>query len=132
MRAADALLVPLGDEPALAQFVPSKLFDCAAIGRPVIVAARGEAPRIAEDAGAALIVAPGDAGRLAGAVKRLRDEPDAARAARRTRESGSQSGICATIRSLSSSASSIEAAGASARHSTQSRIRTQLGLRSAD
>ncbi len=76
MRAADALLVPLADRPELAQFVPSKLFDCAAVGRPMIVAARGEAPRIAEDADAALVVAPGDAQALAAAVRRLRDEPD--------------------------------------------------------
>jgi glycosyltransferase involved in cell wall biosynthesis len=76
MRAADALLVPLADRPELAQFVPSKLFDCAAVGRPVIVAARGEAPRIAEEAGAALVVPPGDASALAAAVRRLRDEPE--------------------------------------------------------
>jgi colanic acid biosynthesis glycosyl transferase WcaI len=78
MRAADALLVPLADKPELAQFVPSKLFDCAAIGRPVIVAARGEAPRIASEADAALVVDPGDARGLAAAVRRLRDEPDLA------------------------------------------------------
>src|SRR5204862_4011710 len=42
MRAADALLVPLAAKPELAKFVPSKLFDCCAIGRPVIVAAAGE------------------------------------------------------------------------------------------
>jgi glycosyltransferase involved in cell wall biosynthesis len=76
MRAADALLVPLADRPELAQFVPSKLFDCAAVGRPLIVAARGEAARIAEDAGAGLVIAPGDASALAAAVRRLRDEPD--------------------------------------------------------
>jgi glycosyltransferase involved in cell wall biosynthesis len=75
MRAADALLVPLAAEPALEQFVPSKLFDCCAIGRPVILAARGEAPRLAEAAGAALIVAPGDPAALAAAVRRLRDDP---------------------------------------------------------
>lgn len=73
MRAADALLVPLADWPELGQFVPSKLFDSCAVGRPVIVAARGEAPRLAGDA--ALAVPPGDAEALAAAVRRLRDEP---------------------------------------------------------
>ena len=75
MRAADALLVSLDAQPALEKFVPSKLFDSCAIGRPVVLAAAGEAPRLAGDAEAALVVAPGDAVSLAAAVRRLRDEP---------------------------------------------------------
>jgi glycosyltransferase involved in cell wall biosynthesis len=75
MRAADALLVPLDARPELEQFVPSKLFDCCAVGRPVILAARGEAPRLAADADAALVVPPGDPVALADAVRRLLDEP---------------------------------------------------------
>lgn len=75
MRAADALLVSLGSEPELAKFVPSKLFDCCALGRPVILAASGEAPRLAGDAGAAFTVAPGSAGELAKAVRTMRDDP---------------------------------------------------------
>lgn len=71
MRAADALLVPLADQPALDQFVPSKLFDCCAIGRPTIVSAGGEASRLAGEAGAGIIVAPGDAPALAEAVRTL-------------------------------------------------------------
>ncbi len=75
MRAADALLVSLGAQPELAKFLPSKLFDCAALRRPIVVAARGEAPRIAEAAGAGLVVPPGDPQALAAAVRRLRDDP---------------------------------------------------------
>jgi glycosyltransferase involved in cell wall biosynthesis len=75
MRAADALLVSLDAQPELAKFVPSKLFDCCALGRPVILAASGEAPRLAAEADAALVVAPADPDALAGAVRRLRDEP---------------------------------------------------------
>ncbi len=78
LRASDALLVPLGSQPALAKFVPSKLFDYCAVGRPVIVAALGEAPRLAGEAGAALTVPPGDPQALADAVRRLRDEPQLA------------------------------------------------------
>jgi glycosyltransferase involved in cell wall biosynthesis len=76
LRASDALLVPLGNRPALAKFVPSKLFDCCAVGRPVIVSAQGEAPRLAREAGAALTVPPGDPEALAMAVRRLRDKPE--------------------------------------------------------
>lgn len=76
MRSADALLVSLDAQPALAKFVPSKLFDCCAVGRPVVLAARGEAPRLANATGAALAVAPGDAPALAAAIRRLHDEPE--------------------------------------------------------
>jgi glycosyltransferase involved in cell wall biosynthesis len=78
MRAADALLVSLGAEPELAKFVPSKLFDCCALGRPVIVAAVGEAPKIAAEAGAGLTIPPGDPEALAGAVRNLRNDPQLA------------------------------------------------------
>jgi colanic acid biosynthesis glycosyl transferase WcaI len=73
LRASDALLVPLDARPALRKFVPSKLFDYAALGRPVIVSAAGEASRIATEADAGLIVPPGDPAALADAVRRLRD-----------------------------------------------------------
>jgi glycosyltransferase involved in cell wall biosynthesis len=74
MRAADALLVSLGSAPELAKFVPSKLFDCAALRRPVILAAAGEAPRIAERSGSALVTSPGDPEAMAAAVRRLRGD----------------------------------------------------------
>jgi glycosyltransferase involved in cell wall biosynthesis len=74
LRASDALLVSLGGHPALASFVPSKLFDCCAVGRPVIVAAGAEPRRLTAAAGAAVGVAPGDTEALAAAVRRLRDD----------------------------------------------------------
>jgi glycosyltransferase involved in cell wall biosynthesis len=58
--------------------VPSKLFDSCAVGRPVVLAAAGEAPRLASAADAALVVAPGDSEKLAGAIRRLRREPELA------------------------------------------------------
>lgn len=87
LRASDASLVPLGAQPELAKFVPSKLFDCCALGRPVIVAAAGEAPRLVAESEAALTVPPEDAAALAAAVRRLRDEPElGARLGERGRE----------------------------------------------
>jgi colanic acid biosynthesis glycosyl transferase WcaI len=76
LRSSDALLVPLAADPALQSFVPSKLFDYAAVGRPMIVTARGEAQRIAAKADAALEVAPEDPAALARAVQRLAEEQD--------------------------------------------------------
>jgi glycosyltransferase involved in cell wall biosynthesis len=80
MRASDALLVPLDSMPELAKFVPSKLFDCCAVGRPTIVSAAGEASRLAEAGEAALCIEPGDPAALAGAVRSLREDPQLAAA----------------------------------------------------
>jgi colanic acid biosynthesis glycosyl transferase WcaI len=75
LRASDATLVPLGAQPELAKFVPSKLFDCCAVGRPVILAAGGESQRLAASTEAAYPVAPGRPGALAEAVRALREDP---------------------------------------------------------
>ena len=74
MRASDALLVPLVDDPALAKSIPVKFYDCCAVGRPVIVAAPGETRRIAAEEGIAVTVPPGDPGALADVVKGLRGD----------------------------------------------------------
>lgn len=75
LRASDAVLVPLGAHPTLAQFVPSKLFDSCAVGRPVILAARGEPRRLTAATEAVLPVEPEDATALSDAVRRLHDDP---------------------------------------------------------
>jgi glycosyltransferase involved in cell wall biosynthesis len=74
MRASDALLVSLANTPGLAYAVPSKLYDCCAVGRPVIVAATGEARRLASEHHFALGVEPGDSAGLAEAIRRLRTD----------------------------------------------------------
>jgi glycosyltransferase involved in cell wall biosynthesis len=76
LRASDAVLVPLGAHPTLAKFVPSKLFDACAVGRPVVLAAVGEARRLTETAGAVLAVPPEEPAALASALRRLREDPD--------------------------------------------------------
>ena len=78
LRASDALLVPLSDHAVLRSAVPSKLFDYCATGRPVVIAAAGEAPRLAEQARAALTVPPADPHALADAMRRLRAAPELA------------------------------------------------------
>jgi colanic acid biosynthesis glycosyl transferase WcaI len=75
LRASDALLVPLSAAPELRAFVPSKLFDFCAVGRPVVLTAAGEAVRLAADAGAAIAVPPGRPEEIAAAVRALRDDP---------------------------------------------------------
>ena len=73
LRASDALLVSLA--PGFDGFVPSKLFDCCALARPVILAADGEAAQLAGQADAAVCVRPGNPAALAEAVRALRDDP---------------------------------------------------------
>jgi glycosyltransferase involved in cell wall biosynthesis len=74
VRASDALLVPLAADPALEAFVPSKLFDFCAAGRPVVVTAAGESTRLARETGAALVVPAGDPVALASALRCLRTD----------------------------------------------------------
>ena len=71
MRASDALLVPLANEPALGKTIPIKLYDSCAVGRPVVVAAPGEAHRLAVEQGAGLAVPPGDSQALATTIRKL-------------------------------------------------------------
>jgi glycosyltransferase involved in cell wall biosynthesis len=73
LRGSDALLVSLADSPELAKSIPIKLYDYCAIGRPVVVAAKGEVRRIAETERIAETLDPGDPRALAAAISRLRD-----------------------------------------------------------
>lgn len=73
--AADVCLVPLRDVPLFDAFVPSKLFEMLAAGRPVVGAVRGEAREILLSSGGALLVEPERGDQLAQAVDRLRGDP---------------------------------------------------------
>ncbi len=81
-----ALVVPLGSHPVLGQFIPSKLYDAMAVGRPVIVAAQGEAADLVTEVGCGVAIAPEDGGALADAIRQLsRDPARAAEMGRRGR-----------------------------------------------
>lgn len=79
LRSCDALLVPLRDHPLLGDFIPSKLYDAMAVGRPVLVAARGEAAALTTKSNAGIVISPEDGVGLAEASRRLADDPDLAR-----------------------------------------------------
>ena len=70
-----ALLVPLGAHPALSDFVPSKLFDAMAAGRPVLLAATGESRAIVMEHSCGLVVDPENGPQLAESIRLLRDDP---------------------------------------------------------
>jgi glycosyltransferase involved in cell wall biosynthesis len=80
LAASDALLVPLSAHPTFAQFVPSKMIDFMATGRPVIVSAAGEAARLLESSGAGLAVDPENPAALARGIRWLAEHPDEAEA----------------------------------------------------
>ena len=75
----DALLVPLSGHPTFEQFVPSKLIDFMAAGRPVVLSAAGEAARILDRAGGGVVVPPEDPAALAAAVRWLAEHPSEAK-----------------------------------------------------
>lgn len=72
---ADVSVVMLRDVPLFHGALPTKMLEAMAAGRPVVLAARGEAARVLEGAGAGLVVAPEDPEALAGAFTALATDP---------------------------------------------------------
>ena len=75
LAGSDALLVTLSAHPTFEQFVPSKMIDFMAVGRPVILAAAGEAAQVLQQSGAGIAVPPEDPDALAEAVTWLAGHP---------------------------------------------------------
>ena len=75
IAAADVMLIPLAANPVFEMFVPSKLFDAMAAGRPVILSVPGEAQKILEQSGAGCSVPPGDGAAMADAIRQLKGDP---------------------------------------------------------
>ncbi|MCU4187256.1 glycosyltransferase family 4 protein [Acidiferrimicrobium sp. IK] len=73
LAAADICVVTLRDIPLFSTFIPSKIFEYLAAGKPVIGALRGEAASILSAAGA-VVVAPGDAVALSSAIENLAND----------------------------------------------------------
>ena len=72
--AADVVLVPLRDIPLFDTFIPSKIFEILACERPIVGSVRGEARRILERSGGALVVDPEDVDAIAHAIRTLRED----------------------------------------------------------
>jgi glycosyltransferase involved in cell wall biosynthesis len=80
LASSDVLLVPLSGHPTFEQFVPSKLIDFMAVGRPVLLSAAGEAARLLERAGGGIAVRPEDPAALVAGIRRLAEGGDETRA----------------------------------------------------
>ena len=74
LAAADICLVPLRDVPLFSSFIPSKMFECLAAGKPVVGALAGEAAQILREAGAQ-VVRPEDSKALASVIRQLAADP---------------------------------------------------------
>ena len=73
---ADVCLVHLRRAPLFETVVPSKIFEAAAMRRPIILGVRGAAQRLVEDLGCGICVDPENEEELAAAIERLADDAD--------------------------------------------------------
>ena len=78
----DVLLVPMKRTGILSDTMPSKIFEIAAMERPVVIAAEGIAADLIAAHHAGLAVEPENVAALTAAIQRLRDEPGLADAMR--------------------------------------------------
>lgn len=74
-RAADICLVALRDVPLFSTFIPSKIFEIMACGRPIAASVRGEAAAILNESGAAAVVEPEAVADLARVLEDLSRSP---------------------------------------------------------
>ena len=75
LACSDVCLVHLRASEAFTSVMPSKIFEGAAMGLPVVLGVRGFAQRFVEAAGCGVCIAPEDADALAESVLRLADDP---------------------------------------------------------
>ena len=71
VRSATVCVVPTVDTPSARYTSPLKLFEYMACGRPVIISDLPPIREVVEDEQTALLVPPGDAGKLADALRRV-------------------------------------------------------------
>jgi len=72
---ADACLVPLRNIECFETFIPSKMFEIMACGRPIIGSLKGESARILEKSGGAVVTAPENSKKLLAAIKQVQVDP---------------------------------------------------------
>lgn len=69
--ASDVCIVPLRKIPTFKLTVPSKLYECMAAGRPIILSVNGEARQILENANAGIFVEPENPNQMAEVIRLL-------------------------------------------------------------
>jgi glycosyltransferase involved in cell wall biosynthesis len=71
----DAALVTLRKSELFTSVLPSKIFEIAAMARPIVLSVDGEARALVEASGGGVFVPPEDVGAMLGAIVRLVEEP---------------------------------------------------------
>lgn len=84
---SDAALVHLKREPLFSTVLPSKIFEAAAMGRPILLGVEGHAAKLVGENDMGLCFEPENAEELVAALVRLRDDPELCR---RLGENGQQ------------------------------------------
>jgi len=79
LASSDACLVHMRDEALFSTVLPSKIFEDAAMEKPIIAGLRGEGSTIIAAADCGIVFAPGDDAALTAAVERLADDPEEGR-----------------------------------------------------
>ena len=72
----DAVLIPLKQTDQIQITIPAKIFEAAAMGKPIIVSAVGASAELVQRYGAGIVVPPEQPDRLAAAILELRKAPD--------------------------------------------------------
>lgn len=70
----DAAIVPLRKDPLFTTVIPSKLFECMAMGVPIVHAVAGESASLVEREGVGLVVEPENPTALVAAIRRLQTD----------------------------------------------------------
>jgi len=79
LASSDACLVHMRDEALFSTVLPSKIFEDAAMEKPVLAGLRGEGADIIVAADCGIVFAPDDDAALAAAAERLADDPEEGR-----------------------------------------------------
>jgi glycosyltransferase involved in cell wall biosynthesis len=74
-EASDLVVVHLRDFALFRTVIPSKIFECMALGRPILLGVRGESEALVHEAGAGITFSPEDADALIDAVRKLKADP---------------------------------------------------------
>ena len=73
LSSADCSLVPLKKNPLFLGALPSKMFDCMACERPVILSVDGEAKKVLSESGGGIFVGPENTTQMLDAILKLKD-----------------------------------------------------------
>jgi glycosyltransferase involved in cell wall biosynthesis len=75
LRFSEIVLIPLKRTRQIQITLPAKIFEAAALGKPMIVSAEGASADLVQGYGAGLVVPPEDPEALAAAILQLHDDP---------------------------------------------------------